>query len=139
MTIPTPALLFVYGTLRRGCDNDMARHLAYESRLLGPAQMRGHLYRIENPDSPAYPSLTPDEDGAFVTGDLLALPDPEITLGWLDIYEEAGPAFPAPQEYRREMLPVKTSSATYEAWMYIYNWPVTGRRRINSGDWLRPD
>jgi len=136
MTEPTPALLFVYGTLRRGCDTEMAQRLASESRLLGPALLRGHLYRIENPGGLPYPGFIPDETGTPVIGDLLALPDSKTTLRWLDAYEEAGPAFPEPQEYRRERLCVETATGTREAWVYVYGWPATRKNRSNGGDWL---
>jgi len=114
----------------------MARRLADESRFLGPARICGRLYRIYTPDSFAYPGLVPDETGAPLIGDLLALTDPAATLDWLDTYEEAGPAFPEPQEYRRVLLPVTTDKETRRAWVYIYCWQVEETMQISSGDWL---
>src|SRR3546814_12945177 len=63
-------LLFVYGTLRPGCDDPMARWLRDAARHVGPAVAQGGLYRVA-----AYPGFVPGEAGD-VAGDLFALADP---------------------------------------------------------------
>jgi hypothetical protein len=87
-----------------------------------------------------------------VHGELLLLTDPAATFLWLDAYEEAGPAFPAPQAYRRIRLPVRACARalqpdplplpcavetveTVEAWAYVWNRPVAGLTRLLSGAW----
>jgi gamma-glutamylcyclotransferase (GGCT)/AIG2-like uncharacterized protein YtfP len=124
------ALLFVYGTLRLGFDGPMARRLQDEARHLGAARIRGSLYRVDH-----YPGFVPG--GAdWVMGDLFALSNAEATLAWLDEYEECGPAFPAPQEYRRDRLTVEAADGPVRAWSYIYVQSVDGLERIAGGDFL---
>jgi gamma-glutamylcyclotransferase (GGCT)/AIG2-like uncharacterized protein YtfP len=128
--IMTDVFLFVYGTLRVGFVGPMARRLRSEARHLGAARVRGSLYRVDH-----YPGFVPD--GAdWVMGDLFALGDAEATLGWLDEYEECSPAFPAPQEYRRDRLTVETPDGPAEAWTYIYARALDGLDRIDGGDFL---
>ncbi len=123
-------LLFVYGTLRPGCDEPMARWLGDAARPVGPAVAQGALYRVA-----AYPGFVPGVTGG-VTGDLFALPDPEAVLAALDDYEECAAHFPQPHEYRRERLIVLGEHGPVEAWTYIYNRDVVGLERIESGDFL---
>lgn len=128
---PPHDLLFVYGTLRRGCSTEWARRLADESGWLGEARVRGRLYRAGD-----YPALaTGAADSGTVTGDLVRLRDPAATLAWLDAYEETGPAFPEPWEYRRIIAVAQREGGEYEAWTYVYNWPVTGLHPLPGGDW----
>jgi gamma-glutamylcyclotransferase (GGCT)/AIG2-like uncharacterized protein YtfP len=119
LTCPTD-ILFVYGTLRHGCDNDMARRLAAGSEWLGTGTLNGRLYHIDD-----YPGLVMDGDAPPVAGDIFRLRDAGAMLAVLDAYEEAGPDFPAPQEYVRCVTSVTTDSGTLDAWVYIYNWSVT--------------
>jgi len=129
---PPHDLLFVYGTLRRGCATPWARRLARESSWLGEAHVRGRLYRIDG-----YPGLVVTETGGTVRGDLLRLNDPAETLAWLDAYEETGPAFPEPWEYRRVAAPVHQGGrGERRAWTYVYDWPVTELQPLADGDWL---
>ncbi|TNE37723.1 MAG: gamma-glutamylcyclotransferase [Sphingomonadales bacterium] len=137
-------LLFVYGTLRPGCSHAMAQRLTAESDPLGSARIGGALYRIGD-----YPGLvlcdrppdTPpaDHGDAWVTGDLVRLRDPAATLRWLDAYEETGPAFPEPWEYRRLLLPVNEigdkRTTRRRAWVYIYARSVERLERIIGGHW----
>ena len=132
---PLHDLLFVYGTLRHGCSGAQARRLAGESERLGEARIVGLLYRIGS-----YPGLCVGKAGetgnGAVTGDLVRLHDPAATLAWLDAYEETGPAFPEPWEYRRCLLDVTAAGGATPAWAYIYSWPVDGLMPLAEGDWL---
>jgi len=123
-------LLFVYGTLRPGCDDPMARWLRNAARHVGPAIAQGLLYRVGT-----YPGFVPDGSGV-VTGDLFALSDPEPVLAVLDDYEECAAHFPPPHEYRRERLTVRCEHGQVEAWTYIYMPDSRGLKRIKSGDFL---
>lgn len=123
-------LLFVYGTLRRGCINSMAIQLATEAAYLGPARVSGSLYRIAD-----YPGFVPGRAGRVV-GDLLRLVDAEATLAWLDAYEEVTPDFPAPHEYRREMLVVEAAGGPVPAWTYVYARDPAGLPSVAGGDFL---
>jgi gamma-glutamylcyclotransferase (GGCT)/AIG2-like uncharacterized protein YtfP len=123
-------LLFVYGTLRKGCPHPMALRLANEADYHGPASASGQLYRIVD-----YPGFVPASEGR-VQGDLFRLFQADETLAWLDDYEECAPHFPTPQEYRRERLMVDGPCGAVEAWTYVYAPPVENLVQIEGGDFL---
>ncbi len=61
-------LLFVYGTLRAGGSNDIAR-VAPAARRCADARVRGLLY-----DLGAYPALLLDAGAGWVAGELYEVP-----------------------------------------------------------------
>lgn len=124
-------MLFVYGTLRRGCTGPVAALLHAGSRWIGSAEARGTLYRLDG-----YPGFLPDAGGGAVHGDLFALDDPEALLPLLDDYEECAPHHPEPHEYRRVILSVEADGGPVNAWTYVYAWPVRAEDRITGGDFL---
>lgn len=124
------SLLFVYGTLRRGCTNAQARALHEASDWLGVGRARGRLYRVG-----WYPAFIGAQGEHWVTGDLFRLHDPELILPALDAYEEAGPGFAEPHEYLRAAVEVERPGGFVTAWTYFYNWPVDGYALIDSGIW----
>lgn len=128
--IQTQPLLFVYGTLRRGSDHPNAARLASESAWLGTATLTGTLYRVS-----WHPALVLEGDDT-VTGDLLRLTDPAISLPWLDAFESCGPEDPPPHDYRREMAEVMTADGAVPAMVYVWNLPLDGLERMPGGDWL---
>ncbi len=93
-------LLFVYGTLRSGFDNQWAKMLRLHSDFLGPATVFGTLHQFGN-----YPAFRPVPAGE-VTGELYRLHTPETTLSALDEYEG--------DEYER----VTIATTGGEAWIY---------------------
>lgn len=125
-------LLFVYGTLRRGCDTAEAWRLHRESVWLGMGAARGQLYKVG-----WYPALVADRELADkVTGDVMRMAQPEATFAWLDAYEECTPDFPEPHEYRRELIEIACEGGAMRAWTYVYARPVEGLEEIVGGDWL---
>ena len=125
--------LFVYGTLMRGYDHPMAALLSRNADFIGDAQCRGRLYLIKH-----YPGLIlPGDAGDIAYGELYRLHHPEALLREFDMYEACGEGFAEPTEYVRRMLPVTLADGTAsEAWTYLYNWPVTGLPRIESGRFI---
>ncbi|WJR77465.1 gamma-glutamylcyclotransferase family protein [Bradyrhizobium sp. NP1] len=125
--------LFVYGTLMRGFDHPMARLLSANAEYLGEARCRGRLYLVKH-----YPGLVPSENADdLVFGELYRLRERDALLAEFDMYEACGEGFPAPTEYVREMLGVTLGDGSAgEAWTYLYNWPVSGLPRIESGRFL---
>ena len=112
--------LFVYGTLRRGCDNKYARLLADRGQFLGTARTPGLLY-----DFGHYPgAVKSHQTDCWVQGEVHRLDNPEL-LTLLDEYE--GP------EYERAMVSVTGLQA---CWIYWYVGLETGRL-IASGDWFQ--
>lgn len=120
--------LFVYGTLRPGFTNPAAQLLHASADHLGPARIRGLLYRIAH-----YPGLVPSQatEDHWVKGDLYLLHSPDSTYAALDEYEG--------EEYRRTVLPVQfPSGAWQEASVYLYTQDLAGKPLIPSGDCLVP-
>ncbi len=112
--------LFVYGTLRRGCDNRYARLLSEQGKFVCEARVSGRLY-----DFGSYPGARPAErPNESILGELFYLAEPGIVLEALDEYEGA--------EYERTAV----VAATLECWIYWYVGPAAGRL-IASGDWLQ--
>jgi pyruvate carboxylase len=112
--------LFVYGTLRRGCDNEYARLLAERGEFVATANVTGRLY-----DFGLYPGARPANDS--VTGEIFQID--ESLLANLDEYEGS--------EYERAAVSAKLDDGrTIECWIYWYVGSDTGRV-IASGDWLK--
>ncbi len=107
-------LLFVYGSLRRGCDNDEARALHAGADWAGIGWVWGFLGEIDG-----YPVLTPDAAGERVEGDLFHMRDPAALLALLDVYEGCAPDSPAPHDYLRVVMSVETTRGARRAWLYI--------------------
>ena len=126
--------LFVYGTLMRGYEHPMARLLSANADFLGEASCRGRLYRVKH-----YPGLVLSDDAAdTVFGELYRLRAVDDLLREFDMYEACGEGFAEPTQYVRGMLKVALADGTVsEAWTYIYNWPLAGLSRIESGRFLK--
>lgn len=81
--------VFVYGTLRAGETNDLARAAARRAlpapRWIGHAAVRGTLY-----DFGDWPGLLPDDRGAAITGEVYEVPGSLLAL--MDEIEEIDPA-----------------------------------------------
>ena len=117
--------VFVYGTLRRGERNDIAR---YRPRPLfvGEASVDGRLY-----DLGAYPGIVLGT-GGLVVGEVY-----RITAGVeaaLDILEEV--KADGSGEYRKRDVPVVMGEQTLRCLVYeIHPERLVGRHLIASGDW----
>lgn len=114
-------MLFVYGTLRRGCGNDWARLLERTSEFLGHGRIRGTLYRVAH-----YPGLKEEDSNSRVCGELWRVP--EDVLARLDEYEG--------EEYDRVERLIETESGPVRAWVYLFLPSAEGKEPIASGDWL---
>lgn len=107
-------LLFVYGSLRRGCANDEARALHVGAEWIGTGRVAGSLSQIDG-----YPALTPGGSERGVEGDLYRMRDPDAMLATLDIYEGCAPDSPTPHDYRRTIIAVRTEMGERRAWVYV--------------------
>ena len=123
--------LFVYGTLRKGIVNKAATMLSQCAGYAGPAVVRGRLYRLAH-----YPGLVLSGGaGDWVWGDVYAIDHPLPMFRILDTYEGRT----APREFERTTASVLLESGELvEAWVYVYARSTFGRRRIVSGDFLKP-
>ena len=126
----TPALLFVYGTLRRSGSNDIAR-LVPAARFETHARLRGTLYHLGE-----YPALLADPASSWVTGEVYRIP-PD---GWpaLDALEHVVTDTRPDGEYFRIHTEVEAADGTpIRCQTYVAN-PARMRLDfvIESGDWI---
>lgn len=130
-----PRYLFVYGTLMRAYDHPMARLLSEQAERLGEGSCCGRLFQIKH-----YPGLIESNDpGDRVFGELLRVRETRSLLAKLDDYEGCGPSAPQPTLYIRAIRPIaRTGQPDVAAWVYLYNRPVAGLKRIRSGRFLAP-
>ena len=119
--------VFVYGTLRRGDDNDITR-LKPEPVFVGSAVITGTLY-----DLGAYPGIRLDGEG-LVQGEVYAIaPELEVQL---DEIEELYPQ--QRDEYFKRIVPVAVQERTFACIVYEINPKyVVGRAILPGGDWAR--
>jgi gamma-glutamylaminecyclotransferase len=117
-------LLFVYGTLKRGCCNH--HHLAGQT-FVGPARTRpGYtLY-----DLGGYPGIAAAADQDGVVGEVWSV-DPAARQR-LDIFEGVPEGL-----YRRESLPLQPPFAAQAVEAYVPTLPVAGRPLVG-GEWKEP-
>jgi gamma-glutamylcyclotransferase (GGCT)/AIG2-like uncharacterized protein YtfP len=125
--------LFVYGTLRQNANHPMHQLLVQHSCFVAMAHYQARLCQVDY-----YPGAVPSNNAADqVVGELYQLIQPEHLLSALDNYEECGPGFGQPQEYRREQQSVIAENGdSVIAWVYVYNRSTKGLRLIQSGDFL---
>lgn len=123
------ALLFVYGSLRRGSGHAMSAWLAERAVWKGEASVEGVLYRVS-----WYPALVPASGAGQVRGDLYRLP--ASLLPELDVYEDIRQQ--PDDEYRREQgLVQMMDGSCHMAWIYWYVQSAKGMRPVPGGDWLQ--
>lgn len=128
-------LLFVYGTLRQNANHPMHQLLVQHSCFVAMARYQARLYQVAY-----YPGAVPSNNAADqVVGELYQLTQPDLLLSALDNYEECGPGFAPPQEYRRELQNIALENGdNVVAWVYVYNRNTDGLMLIKSGDFLNP-
>ncbi|WP_428607532.1 gamma-glutamylcyclotransferase family protein [Sedimenticola sp.] len=126
-------LLFVYGTLLRGAGHPMHQLLLEQSDFHSSGRLQARLYRVTD-----YPgAVLADHSDDWVQGEIYRLHHPLRLLTQLDRYEGCSPDDPQPQEYRREVQPIRLADgATLSAWVYLYQGDTTALPLIPSGDFL---
>lgn len=130
-----PDLLFVYGTLRHGNANAMAAYLAAQAEFVTCGWFQGQMYQISD-----YPGVIASaQPGDRVYGEVYRLHDAQAVLAVLDDYEECSIQHTQPAEYQR----VKTHILAMDGrvlepvWIYLYQWPLVGKARIATGDFMQ--
>lgn len=125
--IPENRYVFVYGTLRAGGSNDIARfHPA--PHLVGHAEIAGTLY-----DLGAYPGASLGGAGRLV-GEVYRI-DPGLELQ-LDQLEEVAPDDEG--LYIKREVPVQVGMQRLHCLVYeIHPKRIAGRPVIGGGDWFR--
>ena len=125
--------LFVYGSLRSTAAPQAQKPLMSTLKLVGPATTTGKLY-----DLGRYPGAV-FGGPATIVGEVFELPAEHTSvLATLDEYEGFLPNDPEGSLYLRVSVPVAlTEGRSLECWSYAYNRDVTGRKPIESGDYVR--
>lgn len=115
-------LVFVYGTLRRGCARSMSVRFP-NSKFIADAKLSGSLY-----DLGAYPGLLLDESNSLVIGEVYEVDDE--TLNELD-------AFEASSNYLRKQVEISLGTQRKVCWTYEPDLEFYSLRTlITSGDWI---
>jgi len=122
-----PTCVFVYGTLRRGDDNDITR-LEPAPHFIGPAAVHGTLYHLG-----AYPGMVLGGE-TVVQGEVYA-----ITPALERQLDEIEAVYPQQtDEYFKRRIPVAVQDALLVCIVYEINPAyIVGARTILSGDWVR--
>lgn len=123
MSSPGSTLIFVYGTLKRGCSN---HHVLAGQTYLGEACTAPGfaLYHLGE-----YPGIVPASGKtSHVTGEVWSVTP--AALARLDGFEGVPEGL-----YRRERIPLEPPFARQAVETYFYALPVTGRAEIPSGTW----
>lgn len=123
------AHLFVYGSLMSRFQNPATELLRANAVLLGEATMRGFLYEIDWYPGAVYESSTP----ACVYGELWQINDEAALWPILDDYETVDSDQPGKESYDRRQVEVLHKNEPFLAWVYLYNLPTAGLKRIESG------
>lgn len=115
-------LLFVYGTLRKGGENDITR-IYPTSVLVSDASVKGTLF-----DMGGYPAILLDDAGTSIVGEIYEI-DGE-TLAKLDDFEtEAG--------YDRMSIEIPVNGNITPCWIYGPPSELSaGKSDVDSGDWI---
>lgn len=126
--------LFVYGTLSKAGGHPIHLRVVKRTRFIGDASMQGRLFRMES-----YPGAVDSDDPAdAVRGELYEVLEPGPLFEELDDYEGCGPKDEKPTLYVRVKRRVRLGDGrTFEAWVYLYNRPTDGMKRIASGRFRR--
>jgi len=75
--------------------------------------------------------------GSVIKGEVVMIKNPRKVMALLDEYEGYDPKKIKTSEYLREKAHVKLDDGKeVEAWVYWYNLPVEGKRRIRHRDYL---
>lgn len=115
-------LVFVYGTLRRGCALSMSVRFP-DSKFIADAKVSGSLY-----DLGAYPGLLLNESNSSVIGEVYEVDD-EV-LNKLDDFE-------ASSNYLRKQVEISLGDYKRICWIYEPNPEFYSHRTlITSGDWI---
>ncbi len=127
-------LLFVYGTLRKGNQNAMAKYLAENAEFITDGWFQGRMYQVSY-----YPGVVASDNPSHrVHGEIYRLKDSQSMLKVLDEYEECGANHAQPTEYQRTKTCIQTldGGILEPVWIYLYHWPLQEKALIETGDFI---
>ncbi len=127
MIMPEAQLFFVYGTLRRGDDNDITR-LAPPPQFIGSATIAGTMHHLGG-----YPGVSLG-GASEIIGEVYAV-SAELEKK-LDAIESEYPA--QADEYAKRAIRVHVAGQWRDCFVYEINPAYTqGKPIIASGDWVK--
>ena len=127
--------IFVYGSLMKGKENEMASFLLQHSEFIGNAYFRGKLYVVD-----WFPgAVKSSKSSNRVFGHVFKLYHEEFLFSVLDDYEGIGSTYRQPFLFKKERVPVfLENDIILNSWIYLYNRSVEYLKVIPSGkfsDW----
>jgi len=122
---PSHEYIAVYGSLMSIHGAQKLAGTTDKLKLIGQCKIPGLLYDLDE-----FPGLVPG-DGEVV-GELYMVEHPDA-LRLLDDYEAFYPNDPQRSLFVRHRLCL--IEPAMECWVYLYNQPLTGRPRVESGNW----
>jgi gamma-glutamylcyclotransferase (GGCT)/AIG2-like uncharacterized protein YtfP len=105
------ALLFVYGTLKKGGELH-AELKSQGARLMGKGRIQGRLFRIRGQ---AYPGALPGSSQEYIQGELYKLEEPAAALKKLDEVEGCDEGL-----FVRKLVDAWSGARKVKAWTYFY-------------------
>lgn len=122
--------IFVYGLLKSMYDNEPAKLIRKNCTLIGEGSFPGKLIDIGS-----YPGALFDPKAQTqVHGEVYRIDQNENTLiSFLDHFEGVGKQFNQPNEYVREVIPIRIGDQELKASCYLYNWNYDELKVIASG------
>lgn len=113
-------------------DNEAARFIRQHCTLIGVGTTPGRLF-----DLGTYPGIVYEPNAeTSVFGEVFRIDTNKESLNeYLDRFEECGPEFEQPNEYKKEVIPVDVNGKVYHASSYIYNRNLDGLKMIDSGNY----
>jgi gamma-glutamylcyclotransferase (GGCT)/AIG2-like uncharacterized protein YtfP len=124
--------VFFYGTLMSPFNRPGRQRVSSKMEFVARGSIRAALF-----DLGLYPAAIPTDDGGVVRGETYDMHDAVTVLAALDEIEGYESAEPDRSLYRRVRTDVTLDDGRVApAWVYFYNAPLGGARRIESGDYL---
>ena len=122
--------LFVYGTLLKDSNHEMARFLEAHSECLGDGYFCGKLYMVS-----WYPGAVLSKNTSEkVHGKIFKLHDANAVFEVLDNYEGAGDNQPKPNLYKKALVTSYLEGGiAMKTWIYLYNLSTSNLEQITSG------
>jgi gamma-glutamylcyclotransferase (GGCT)/AIG2-like uncharacterized protein YtfP len=124
-------LVFFYGTLMSVFERPVRASVDPWLTPVGRGSIPAALFDIG-----AYPGAIPVPDRRVV-GEVHRMSDAAVVLAVLDEFEGLCAERPGDGLYTRAEVPVSFEDGhAASAWVYFYNRPLAGARRIESGDYV---
>jgi gamma-glutamylcyclotransferase (GGCT)/AIG2-like uncharacterized protein YtfP len=115
-------------------NNPVKYKIIDDVEWIGESEIQGRLYDIGK-----YPGALPanNKRGGSIKGEILKIKHPERILKILDQYEGFNPNELNKSEYYRAQEKINLPDGSeIKAWVYWYNFPVEGKKRIRHKDYL---